>query len=453
MSFFAPITSSSPSFISENDDTTTMVFGGQQQKLHHHHQQQHRKISLQEFTTMALTQLNEMNDDDDDDGGGDDGGNQSDNDNDNDSDDSRSICSHNTTQDSINSGLSIRSENNENIIGIPMGGHDNIPRVVARKDTPSRNVSEFPPLEPFQQHQRFSTLRQFIFDSSMLRSVDNKKGDFHHDRNGNNQDDSNSYWDAKESLDPSPASSDRISLDVFEDEQFMDSLQNIVIKDGDNYNNGSSSRRVRFAEDEDGPELIERGDDDTFPNQRTGEEYLMHALDIFHDQPGSGPFDDINSSTRSNFYNTIYNDDNYDEANSSEYPSDEEEDRESLEKKIVRGTLYSVGGIALARAIEGARKLFSALRNSSDSDPNAGVGEFIESGGENGIEASEMTVNPDSASNSSSSSLQGSSSSLNSSSSAASSSASSSASVSSASASASSVSATATGQAVTIAAQ
>jgi hypothetical protein len=231
-------------------------------------------------------------------------------------------------------------------------------------------------------------------------------------------------------------------------EHFADTFQD---EDTSHSNDGSGSgdelnRVVRFVMDivDDDPELIEHD----LHNQGTTRKHSSCMLDIFNTKSSSPYNNDNDAGVSGADLRRLYNDGNDDEVNA--YDSEEEEDEDSPEKKVIQGMMYSLGGMALVAAIGGVQVFFSAFKNSNDDNLGAisqetGGGEntIIQASAENAAHAAEMTAE---ATNASSSSLQSTTFALNSSSSASSStSASSSASAStsaSASASASTSSAT-----------
>jgi len=184
--------------------------------------------------------------------------------------------------------------------------------------------------------------------------------DIHQNRNNNHHlSEKESYEDCEQQQ--HYQGSDRMNLKDFEDDQFMDSLQEEyeeglgrenaeMTHDGvyNRYNDGSRmGRRTHFVE-ENVPELIERDHYDTFTKQRTGSKYLTSVLNVFNE-----------SDTGPRQY-TMYNDDyDEDEMNTIYYDSEDK-----VEKALIKGIRQKIGGIAVYMGIVGvAQQVFSRLSN------------------------------------------------------------------------------------------
>ena len=280
------------------------------------------------------------------------------------------------SNDDINSELSSRSGKDESSIEVQMGSSGSSRRLVGRSESSSRNIRQNV-LERLQSQQSLPTLRHLMFDNSMLKSMDGKREDWKNRTNFSNPNNSITYFDAMESLDSPDALSDRINCDVINDKNFKDLMED-EYEEGlrrQNSDKSGKKKRVRFV-DEGGSDLIGLDANEVFMKQQKEETSLIKALDIFHDQPGSGLFDNSNNGSK-NFFQALYDDDNSDAMSSSEYSLGEDECEDAPESQVFKNMLYSIAGIALSSGVGAAKKLISAVQNSSDADPNTGISEIM----------------------------------------------------------------------------
>ena len=342
---------------------------------------------------------------------------------------------HKANHDSINSGLSIRSINEDIGIGIPMGAAGITQGEKARRDNPSSshgsiNTSRSSLSLPFsailssstkrkfqkQHHQQAQqvpmTLRDMMFKSDVLGPIpDFKKNNYaspnsknsrrsFRNSNGNESNDENSldiedfcdvskksggtdwFYNAEEETTDNSSSANNCSAsliencyDAFSDEKFTSSLQSSEEK------NSAGSRNISGNQHEDGRKRVIRfaEGEHSCPELIRYEHKLPtqlrqnapHVLDIFNEFNGS-PKNIANDTKRNKkLLGNLYTD--KDEESSYESHSDEDENRKTIEKRIARDMFYSMVGMAVVGAVGSLRSLMSSFRDSKNTDLGDGA--------------------------------------------------------------------------------
>ena len=230
-----------------------------------------------------------------------------------------------------------------------------------------------PSLGPFSNDQtKFSSLRQLIFDASMLKTMATKLEDQQQQADTSSSNHSQIDSGSRHAWKRRSDSSRKVSFAEKETDVFYQCTDDesvgleSVLDESDEETPKLKPKRTSITEKEEEPPDI-------------AHLKMMRDLDIFYDLPGTGPEDTNESKERREFCRKLYTDDGglmsdddddlFGSENSWEDPEDYHYIDVDPEKEVVRGILYQVGSFALIKAISGLVKTVRKSKNQNTEEP------------------------------------------------------------------------------------